>query len=102
MATKTKCRLNPTEDRVIVRKVESEEKTAGGILIPDSVKEKPQMGYVVKTGPGKTTEKGEVIAMKLKEGQKVVFAKYAGTEIKDSGEDYLIIRESDILAVVEE
>ncbi len=97
----TKCNLNPTEDRVVVEKVESEEKTSGGILLPDTAKEKPQIGIILKTGPGKKDEKGNLISTDLKVGDKVVYAKYSGTELKLCGKEYLILRASDVLAVIE-
>jgi chaperonin GroES len=99
MTTVTKTELIPIEDRVVVQKEESEEKTAGGILLPDSAKEKPQQAIVVSVGPGKRDEKGNLVPIDyLKKGDKVLFAKYSGTEVKISGEEFLILRASDILA----
>jgi len=80
--------------------MEAEEKSAGGIIIPDAAKEKPQKGEVVEVGPGKTNEKGQKIEMSLKKGDKVLFGKYSGTDISIDGNDYLIVRESDVLAVL--
>jgi len=93
--------LRPMQDRIIVKRVEEETKTAGGILIPDTAKEKPQQGEVVAVGKGKVTEDGKVIPLDVKAGDKVLFGKYAGTEIKLEGQDYLIMREDDILGVLE-
>jgi chaperonin GroES len=89
------------QDRIIVKRVDEETKTAGGIFIPDTAKEKPQQGEVVAVGKGKKTEDGKIIPMDVKPGDKVLFGKYAGTEIKLEGQDYLIMREDDILGVVE-
>jgi chaperonin GroES len=94
-------KLRPLQDRIIVKRLEEESKTAGGILIPDTAKEKPQRGEVVSVGKGKVTEEGKVLPMDVKSGDKVLFGKYAGTEIKIEGEDYLIMREDDILGVIE-
>ena len=93
--------LRPLQDRLIVERIEEESKTAGGIIIPDTVtKEKPQEGKVVAAGKGKVTEDGKVIPMDVKVGDKVLFAKYSGTEIKLEGRKLLIMRESDLLAIV--
>jgi chaperonin GroES len=92
--------VKPLEDRVILKPMEAEQKTAGGIIIPDNAKEKPQKGEVIATGPGKTNEKGAKIEMSLKKGDKVLYGKYSGTEITIDGQDYLIVRESDVLAVI--
>ncbi len=100
MATATKLALKPLADRVVVRKLEAEEKTAGGIVLPDTAKEKPQQGEVLAAGPGKLDEKGNRAPMEVKVGDKVLFAKYSGTEVKIDGVEYLIISERDILAVV--
>jgi len=94
-------KLRPMQDRIIVKRLEEETKTAGGILIPDTAKEKPQKGEVVAVGKGKKTEDGKVIPLDVKAGDKVLFGKYAGTEIKIEGEEYLIMREDDILGVME-
>lgn len=92
--------VKPLEDRIIIRPMEAETKTAGGIIIPDAAKEKPQKGEVIAVGPGKTSEKGEKILMSLKTGDKVLYGKYSGTEISIDGQDYLIVRESDVLAII--
>lgn len=92
--------VKPLEDRVILKPMEAEQKTAGGIIIPDNAKEKPQKGEVIATGPGKTNEKGAKIEMTLKKGDKVLYGKYSGTEITIDGQDYLIVRESDVLAII--
>jgi chaperonin GroES len=94
-------KLRPLQDRIIVKRLEEENVTAGGILIPDTAKEKPQRGEIVNVGKGKVTEDGKVLPMDVKPGDKVLFGKYAGTEIKIEGEDYLIMREDDILGVIE-
>ena len=100
MATATKMNLKPLADRVVVKKIEAEEKTAGGIVLPDTAKEKPQQAEVLAVGPGKLDEKGGRAPMELKVGDKVLFAKYSGTEIKIEGVEYLILSERDILAVI--
>ncbi len=92
--------VKPLADRVIVRTLGAEEKTAGGIIIPDNAKEKPQKGEVVAVGPGKVADNGTAIQMTLKKGDKVLYGKYSGTEVSIDGEDYLIMRESDVLAVM--
>lgn len=92
--------LTPLYDRVIVRPSEPEEVTKGGIIIPDTAKEKPMQGEVVAVGSGKVTEDGKVLPLSVKVGDKVLYGKYAGTEIKIDGEDYLIMRESDIFAII--
>ena len=93
--------LRPLQDRIIVKRVEEETKTAGGIFIPETAKEKPQRGQVVAAGNGKKTEDGKVLPLDVKVGDTVLFGKYAGTEIKVDGEELLMMREDDILAVVE-
>jgi chaperonin GroES len=93
--------LRPLQDRIIVKRLEEENMTAGGLYIPDTAKEKPQKGEIVAVGKGKITEDGKVIPVDLKAGDKVLFGKYAGTEIKIDGVDYLIMREDDILGVIE-
>ncbi|MBP1752805.1 MAG: molecular chaperone GroES [Geobacteraceae bacterium] len=93
--------LRPLQDRIIVKRLEEENVTAGGILIPDTAKEKPQRGEIVAVGKGKTADDGKLIPMDVKVGDKVLFGKYAGTEIKIDGTDYLIMREDDILGVIE-
>ncbi len=92
--------IKPLEDRVILKPMEAEEKTAGGIIIPDNAKEKPQKGEVVAVGPGKVNDKGQKIEMTLKKGDKVLYGKYSGTEVTIDGTDYLIVRESDCLAII--
>lgn len=93
--------LRPLQDRIIVKRVEEESKTAGGLFIPETAKEKPQRGQIVAVGNGKKTEDGKVLPLDVKVGDTVLFGKYAGTEIKVDGEDFLMMREDDILAVVE-
>jgi len=92
--------IKPLQDRVLVKRLEAEEKTASGLYIPDSAKEKPQEGEVVAVGPGKVLEGGNKIELTVKVGDKVLFSKYAGTDIKLDGEEYLIMREDDILGIV--
>ncbi|MTH55569.1 co-chaperone GroES [Bacillus mangrovi] len=92
--------LKPLGDRVIIELVESEEKTASGIVLPDSAKEKPQEGKVVAAGTGRVLDNGEKVALEVAEGDRIIFSKYAGTEVKYEGNEYLILRESDILAIV--
>jgi chaperonin GroES len=93
--------LKPLADRLVVEPIEQEEVTAGGIILPETAKEKPQQGKVIAAGPGRTDEDGERIAMEVSVGDKVLYAKYSGTEIKLDGKKVLILRESDILAIVE-
>jgi chaperonin GroES len=102
MATKTKAKLNlrPLADRVILQRAEAEDKTAGGILLPESAKDKPKEGKVDAIGEGRTLDSGERQAMDVKVGNNVLFSSYAGTEVKVSGEEYLIMNESDILAII--
>ncbi|MGE4431373.1 MAG: co-chaperone GroES [Sphingobium sp.] len=92
--------FRPLHDRVLVRRVEAEEKTAGGIIIPDSAKEKPQEGEIVAVGTGSKSEDGKVTPLDVKAGDRVLFGKWSGTEVKVDGEDLLIMKESDILGVV--
>ncbi len=92
--------LRPLQDRVIIKRLDNERKTASGIVIPDSAAEKPDQGEVVAVGPGKKTEDGKVIAIDLKVGDKVLFGKYAGQSVKVDGEELLVIREEEILAVI--
>jgi len=94
-------KIRPLNDRLLVKRLEEEEKTAGGIIIPDSAKEKPAEGEVIAVGPGKLNDKGERVALQVKAGDRVLFSKYGGTDVKLDGEDYLIMREDDILGVVE-
>ena len=95
-------KLKPLSDRVVIEPLEDESSTSpGGIIIPDTAREKPQQGKVVAVGPGRTTDDGKVIKLDVKTGDKVVYSKYAGTEFAQNGTEYLIVRESDILAIVE-
>ncbi|KAB2891382.1 MAG: co-chaperone GroES [Desulfobulbaceae bacterium] len=94
-------KIRPLNDRLLVKRLEEEAKTAGGIIIPDSAKEKPAEGKVIAVGPGKLNDKGERVALQVKEGDRVLFSKYGGTDVKLDGEDYLIMREDDILGVIE-
>jgi chaperonin GroES len=93
--------FRPLHDRVVVRRIKSDEKTAGGIIIPDTAKEKPQEGEVVAVGPGARNERGELVALELKAGDRVLFSKWAGTEVKIDDEDLLIMKEIDVLGIVE-
>ena len=93
--------IRPLNDRILVKRLEEEEKTAGGIIIPDSAKEKPAEGEIIAVGPGKRNDAGERVAIDLKVGDRVLFSKYGGTDVKLDGEDYLIMREDDILGVIE-
>ena len=93
--------FRPLHDRVLVRRVEAEEKTAGGIIIPDTAKEKPQEGEVIAVGPGARDDTGKVQALDVKSGDRILFGKWSGTEIKLEGEDLLIMKESDVLGVLE-
>ncbi|WP_100012587.1 co-chaperone GroES [Lentibacillus sediminis] len=92
--------IKPLGDRVVIELVEQEEKTASGIVLPDSAKEKPQEGKVVAVGSGKVIDSGEKVALEVTEGDRIVFSKFAGTEVNYEGTEYLILRESDILAVI--
>jgi len=92
--------FRPLHDRVVVRRVESEEKTAGGIIIPDTAKEKPQEGEVLAVGPGARDETGKVVPLDVKAGDRVLFGKWSGTEVRINGEDLLIMKESDIMGVI--
>lgn len=96
-----KLKIRPLGDKVLVKRVEAEEKTAGGIVLPDTAKEKPKRGVVQAVGDGKLLDSGERSKMQLKKGDEVLFSSYTGTEIKVNGEEYLIIGESEVLAVVE-
>ena len=93
--------FRPLGDRVLVRRVEEEAKTKGGIIIPDTAKEKPQEGEVVAVGPGARNDKGDVVALDVKAGDRILFGKWSGTEVKVDGQDLLIMKESDVLGVVE-
>jgi chaperonin GroES len=94
-------KFKPLHDRVVIRRVEEEAKTAGGIIIPDTAKEKPQQGEVVAVGPGARNEKGELVPLEVKAGDRVLFGKWSGTEVKLDGEELLIMKESDIMGVLE-
>jgi len=102
MATKTKTKMNirPLGDRVLVKRVEAEEKTAGGILLPDSAKEKPKEGKVIAVGDGKQLDDGSRSTFSVKKGDRVLFTSYAGTDVKIDGEEYMIMREDDILGII--
>jgi len=93
--------IKPMDDRIVLEPVEAEEKTPGGIVLPDTAKEKPQRGKVVAAGPGKLLENGKRAEMTVKKGDEVIYGKFAGTEVKVKGKDYVIVRESDLLAKVE-
>jgi chaperonin GroES len=93
-------KIKPLADRVVVKPAPAEEKTASGIIIPDTAKEKPMMGEIVAAGKGKTSDDGKFVAMELKVGDKVLYGKYSGTEVTIEGEDYLIMRESDVYAII--
>ena len=95
-------KIKPLSDKVLVQRLEAETKTAGGIVLPDTAKEKPQRGKVVSAGPGKTLEDGSIMKMQVKKGDTVLFTSYAGTEVKIGGKEHLIMSESDILAVIED
>ena len=94
-------KFRPLHDRVVVRRVDAEEKTAGGIIIPDTAKEKPQQGEVLAVGPGKRDETGKLVPLDVKAGDRILFGKWSGTEVKVDGEDLLIMKEDDIMGVVE-
>jgi chaperonin GroES len=93
--------FRPLHDRVVVRRIEANEKTAGGIIIPDTAKEKPSEGEVVAVGPGARNERGELVAIDLRTGDRVLFGKWSGTEVRIDGEDLIIMKETDILGVIE-
>ncbi|MBB3771426.1 chaperonin GroES [Angulomicrobium tetraedrale] len=95
-------KFRPLHDRVVVKRIEAEEKTAGGIIIPDTAKEKPSQGEVVAAGPGARDEAGKLVPLDVKAGDRVLFGKWSGTEVKLDGVDYLIMKESDILGVLDE
>ncbi len=95
-------KFKPLLDRVVLRRIEEEKKTAGGLIIPDTVKEKPSQGVVIAVGPGGRDDEGKPVTMTLKEGDRVLFGKWSGTEIKLNGEDLLIMREADVLGVIED
>ncbi len=94
-------KIKPLADRLVVRPVEEQEAKKGGIIIPDTAKEKPQQGEVMEVGPGRTTEDGKRVTLEVKKGDKVLYGRYSGTEITLNGSEYLILREADVLAIVE-
>jgi chaperonin GroES len=94
-------KMRPLHDRILVKRVEEENKTKGGIIIPDTAKEKPQEAKVVAVGSGRLTDDGKVVALEVKKGDRVLFGKYSGSEVQIDGEEHLIIREEDILAIIE-
>ncbi|WP_431854665.1 co-chaperone GroES [Azospirillum sp.] len=94
-------KFRPLHDRVVVKRIESDTKTKGGIIIPDTAKEKPQEGQVIAVGPGARDEAGKVVTLDVKAGDRVLFGKWSGTEVKIDGEDFLIMKESDIMGVIE-
>jgi chaperonin GroES len=94
-------KVRPLHDRIIVKRMEGEQKTKGGIIIPDTAQEKPIEGKIIAVGNGKTLENGKILPLEVKKGDKVLFGKYAGTEIKIDGEEHLIMREEDIIAIIE-
>ncbi len=93
-------KLRPLQDRIVVQRMEEETKTKGGIIIPDTAKEKPAEGKVIAVGNGKVSDKGERISLEVKVGDRILFGKYAGTEVKIEGEEYLIMREDDVLGII--
>src|SRR3982075_354078 len=95
-------KFRPLHDRVVVRRIESDDRTAGGIIIPDTAKEKPQEGEVIAVGPGARDEAGKLIPLDVKAGDRILFGKWSGTEVKIDGADYLIMKESDIMGVLTE
>ena len=95
-----KTKIKPLGERVVIKVLEGEEKTKSGIVLPDTAKEKPQMGEVLAVGSGKILDNGEKVALEVKEGDKILFAKYAGTEVKLDEEAYMVLKESDILAII--
>ena len=94
-------KFRPLHDRVVVRRITAEEKTAGGIIIPDTAKEKPMEGEVIAAGPGARNEQGQLVALDVKAGDRVLFGKWSGTEVKIDGEELLIMKESDIMGIIE-
>lgn len=93
--------FRPLHDRVLVRRIDAEAKTAGGIIIPDTAKEKPQQGEIIAAGPGARNEQGQLVPLDVKAGDRVLFGKWSGTEIKINGEDLLIMKESDVMGIIE-
>jgi len=96
-----KTKFRPLHDRVVVRRITAEEKTKGGIIIPDTAQEKPMEGEIVAAGPGARNEQGEIVALEVKSGDRILFGKWSGTEVKLDGEELLIMKESDIMGIVE-
>jgi chaperonin GroES len=96
----SKLNIKPLGDRIVVKPMEAEEKTKGGIILPDTVKEKPVEGTIVAAGPGRKSDDGKIVEMEVKVGEKILYGKYSGTEVTIAGEEYLIMRESDIFAIV--
>src|SRR5579871_6875894 len=94
-------KFRPLHDRVVVRRIESDERTAGGIIIPDTAKEKPQEGEIVAVGPGARDESGKLVPLDVKAGDRILFGKWSGTEVKIDGQDYLIMKESDVMGILE-
>jgi chaperonin GroES len=101
MAKTTEVGVRPLHDRILVRRMAEEEKTAGGLYIPDTAKEKPQRGEIIACGKGRITEDGKTLPLEVKAGDRVLFGKYAGTELKLNGEEYLMMREEDILGIIQ-
>ena len=99
-ATETKVEIKPLADRVVVEAVEQAQQSAGGVILPDTAKEKPQEGVVIAVGPGRRTDKGDMIPMDLKVNDRIIYSKYSGSEIKLDGKEYLIVSEKDVLAIV--
>ena len=95
-----KSKFRPLHDRVVVRRIDAQEKTKGGIIIPDTAQEKPQEGEVIAVGPGKSNDEGKVFPLQVKAGDRILFGKYSGTEIKIDGEEYLIMREEEVLGII--
>ena len=96
----SKLNIKPLGDRIVIKPMEAEEKTKGGIILPDTVKEKPVEGTIVAAGPGRKSDDGKIVEMEVKVGEKILYGKYSGTEVTIAGEEYLIMRESDIFAIV--
>ena len=94
-------KLRPLHDRILVRRIEEEKKTKGGLIIPDTAKEKPQEGKVIAVGKGKRNDDGDLVPLNVRKGDRILFSRYAGTEIQLEGEEHLIVREDDVLAVIE-
>jgi chaperonin GroES len=101
MATATKTKFRPLHDRILVKRVEEEEVRRGGIIIPDTAKEKPQEGKVIAVGPGKVSDEGKTIPLQVKAGDRILFGKYSGSEVKIDDDEYLILREEDVLGILD-